>query len=307
MELWKETFHDSDRYIDLVFNTYFDPENVFVRFDGDRLVAMMLCISYPFRVKTCSGTFLTKDGVYLCGLATRPEYRRMGIMSRLMNEAEDEMIRRGKDLLFLIPADEHLRSYYARMGYYNATMRRAENIRFSEKVAVMTSHPLRPLIKPSPSFVDALGQCCSHIDLKRNESCIVHRPSDMIAVFKENENAFLITEETFNSENPDLGKVAAVVFPDSPVGTINDKITISGVYCIQENEMEDVLEIEYMRRSITNSIAVAYAGSDVTFMKTCTDRGDSHAQPYAMVKIIQRESADGISEDTLFDISLMLD
>ena len=47
-ELWKETFHDSDRYIDLVFDTYFTPENVYYQYDEDILIAALLMVPYDF-------------------------------------------------------------------------------------------------------------------------------------------------------------------------------------------------------------------------------------------------------------------
>ncbi|MDE6637059.1 MAG: GNAT family N-acetyltransferase, partial [Muribaculaceae bacterium] len=90
VELWKETFHDSKRYIELIFDTYFCRDNVFVRYDGDLLIASMLCVPYEFQF--VSGKVNEKlKGMYLCGLATRTEYRKRGIMKGMMIEAEDSI------------------------------------------------------------------------------------------------------------------------------------------------------------------------------------------------------------------------
>lgn len=48
MKLWKETFHDSDNYISLVFDTYFFPEFVAYRECNGRLLSAMLAIPYDF-------------------------------------------------------------------------------------------------------------------------------------------------------------------------------------------------------------------------------------------------------------------
>ncbi len=76
MELWKETFHDSDRYISLVFDTYFCPENAFTVYDGEKLIASLLGVKYEFQRRAKDGKNEIFRGYYLCGLATHQDYRR---------------------------------------------------------------------------------------------------------------------------------------------------------------------------------------------------------------------------------------
>ena len=302
MDLWKDTFHDSDRYVNLVFDAYFDPENVFVHFDGETLVAMMLTVPYQFEVRSEGGACRSLRGVYLCGLATLPEYRRQGIMSRLMIEAEHVMIGHGMDLMFLIPADEHLRSYYARMGYYNATVKSLRNIQFSQNVSSESEiFPLRPFMESAPGFVVSLAQRCRDIDMRREESSLIHQVNDMMAVFRENENTFLVAQDLFEPEYPDLTKVSAIVFPDRPVGSSGEKVKLSAVYFLHKDEARDLRLREDLHKTVMNRIAGAYPASEVTLIKTSSSHdGCPLCEPYAIVKILPKERHFEIPENPGF-------
>lgn len=163
MKLWKDTFHDCDEYIDIVFDEYYSPEYVeYEEVDG-RLVAALLSVPYDFRMNICGREHANKfgcvagsaaydenddaygcvgksqtntagcyaedcayerlRGLYLCGLATRPEYRGNGIMGRLIEKINIKAIDRGFDFTFLIPASDGLRKYYRDRGYVDASFR----------------------------------------------------------------------------------------------------------------------------------------------------------------------------------------
>lgn len=122
MRLWKETFHDSDEYISLLFEHYFNPQNVACCVEDGRLKASLMAIPYTFRSK-----YGEIPAVYLCGLATRPEYRRQGIMARLMEEILSRCKEGGKALAFLIPANEGLIRYYRDRGWSAAIYRVTEH------------------------------------------------------------------------------------------------------------------------------------------------------------------------------------
>ncbi|MDE6296382.1 MAG: hypothetical protein K2L89_00915, partial [Muribaculaceae bacterium] len=48
MGLWKENFHDSDEYIKLVFDEYFDPDYVEYEERDGRVIASLMAIPYSF-------------------------------------------------------------------------------------------------------------------------------------------------------------------------------------------------------------------------------------------------------------------
>ena len=224
-ELWKETFHDSTRYIDIVFENYFTPANAFYRYDENRLIASLLRIPYEFQILTNEGFKKLSRGAYLCGLATRPEYRRRGIMAELMHEAEEASNRSGYDLAFLIPADDHLRDYYKRKGYSTASWRKTEElsgnlyttIQYDSEDGNDNTHiySIQDFLKDKNSpFLAELADWCREIESSRQCNTIVHSQQDFIAIFSENENSIFLTYDTFDPEFPILAKVVAVILPE---------------------------------------------------------------------------------------------
>lgn len=115
-EIWKETFGDSTRYIDLIYDNYYSPEFCRAIYREGNIASALTGIPYLFGTRD-SGKNL--KGLYLCGLATRPEFRRRGLMESLLEEVERQASLKGADFTFLIPADNHLREYYARLGYHS--------------------------------------------------------------------------------------------------------------------------------------------------------------------------------------------
>lgn len=115
MKLWKDTFHDSDKYISLVFDNYFNPDFIEYHEENGKLISALLGIPYYFN----NGKEKIK-GMYLCGLATLEEYRHRGIMNNLIEKINDKAPQNGFAFSFLIPSSDMLRMYYISKGYFNA-------------------------------------------------------------------------------------------------------------------------------------------------------------------------------------------
>ncbi len=120
--LWKETFHDSDDYISLVFDNYFDPELIEFEEIGGDVAAALMGIPYHF-----GNAERSLPGLYLCGLATKPQYRSRGIMTSLLTRINEKARDAGFAFTFLIPSDEGLRKYYHDREYVNAFYRVIDN------------------------------------------------------------------------------------------------------------------------------------------------------------------------------------
>ncbi len=114
MNLWKETFHDSEEYIRLVFDAYFDPEYVEYEERDGRIIACLLAIPYTF-----GNDNYGINSVYLCGLSTYYKNRGEGIMTDLIQKIENRMRQKGYSFMFLIPANKGLRRYYSDRGFIN--------------------------------------------------------------------------------------------------------------------------------------------------------------------------------------------
>ncbi len=129
MKLWKETFHDSDDYVNLVFDSYFAPEHVVYEESEGKVIAALLAVPYDFKFGIDSDALCGRlpecflKGLYLCGLATDEKFRGMGIMSRLIDKINCVACEKGYDFTFLIPASEGLRKYYKDRGYVNSFYR----------------------------------------------------------------------------------------------------------------------------------------------------------------------------------------
>lgn len=122
MSLWKATFGDSSEYISLVFDRYFNPENIAYHEAEGKIAASLLGIPYTF---VSSGNPDLK-GLYLCGLATLPALRHNGIMTSLLQEINERAEKSGYDFTFLIPSGEGIRRYYRDRGYHDAFYKKKE-------------------------------------------------------------------------------------------------------------------------------------------------------------------------------------
>lgn len=322
MDLWKEIFHDSSQYINLVFNTYFSLDNTFVKYEGEKLVAALLGIPYTFQAFDKQGHKMYLKGFYLCGLATRPEWRRKGIMSLLMQEAEITAKARGYDMTFLIPADSHLREYYHKMGYYTASYRTRcilespDNLpdQVNNKMYIYTIKDFcknRSQIK----FIEELAEWCSEIENICSCPSILHTNKDMLAIMAENENSFFLTDRTFDLEYPILAEVHAVVFPEEIKDNSKRILRIVGYYSKQEVEIENIesesntLIFDIFPRNVLKAVFNKFNYTHIEFMFPCIGnmRSNEVPEPYAMIKPMGKNEIFIKNEKPKFKISLMLD
>ncbi len=314
MELWKETFHDSNRYIKLVFDTYYRPENAFTVYDGDKLVASLLGVEYEFQRKDKVGIKKNFQGLYLCGLATLPDYRRRGIMGELMKQAEESAKRRGNAITFLIPADDHLRRYYEGKGYKTSSFRMKKPIEKNQnsektKLYIYTFKELFELDKND--FVGEVAEWCRNRELEsRVANTILHSQEDMIAVIRENENSFFVTESSFDLEYPILAKVRAVVFPSCLEDNSKQVWGINGVFLRDDKESSPSLgasrDLPYELKIILQE---KYPGREFILRTPISKQENENMeiQPYAMVKSLENDGESAKFENQLFNIYLMLD
>lgn len=113
MALWKACFHDTDEFVRFYFERKYRDEDALVWRDGTgKAVAALQMLPYPM---TFGGAEVATS--YISGACTLPEARSRGIMRRLLAEAFGKMRARGVAFSTLIPQEEWLYDYYARLGY----------------------------------------------------------------------------------------------------------------------------------------------------------------------------------------------
>ena len=111
-QLFKVCFGDTDAFLDLFFSEYFQTTTCMVALRDQRIVSMLfLC---PAKMKA-EESLRRIYYVYACG--TLPEYRRLGIMDQLLQVSH--ALAKQEDVwgLLLVPANDHLSAYYARLGF----------------------------------------------------------------------------------------------------------------------------------------------------------------------------------------------
>lgn len=107
--LWKEAFGDSESYMDFYFENIFPQNIVFGALENDRLVSAVHLNPYTvFFEGSCMNTH------YIVGVATTPEYRRQGIMKKVLKMSMDYLQEAGEQFTYLMPANE---VYYRSLGF----------------------------------------------------------------------------------------------------------------------------------------------------------------------------------------------
>lgn len=226
MRLWKDTFHDSDEYVSLIFNSYFDPEMVaFEEMDGE-IVSALLGVPYEF-----GNNEAKLKGLYLCGLATNTKYRSRGIMSRLLSEINRKASEAGFAFTFLIPQDSGLRKYYRDRDYVNAFYRVVDNytslhdfnleyesvlLSQKEKVATLkrkyyeslSSNSLHKNNLPTEEISDKIRALITEKESSQDDLQIIHSSNDIDTIIKEN----LISDGAVIYCENGSGQVTSVAF-----------------------------------------------------------------------------------------------
>lgn len=166
-KLWADTFEDSEGYLDIFFDTYYRSALILTEERSGSVISALWGLPFDF-----TGGL---KGLYLCGLATRPEWRGKGIMSRLMSLAEEWAVRNNFDFSFLIPAGEALRRYYCVRGYHDALSRTTCKLTLPE-----------PSQEEHECSIDDLMALERSVEKKTPcRPCIIHNLEDWNAVLRE--------------------------------------------------------------------------------------------------------------------------
>lgn len=111
-QIWKVCFEDSDHYIDFYFKHCFQLSRTLVCEEDGMLVGMMTVLPSLLYTKTS----IIKGG-YIYAVATLPEYRGRGIMSKLEEAAKKFVAEQNGSFLTLVPAKKSLFTVYEGLGY----------------------------------------------------------------------------------------------------------------------------------------------------------------------------------------------
>lgn len=100
-DLWQRCFGDSKEYMDCYFAWRLKENQVLSLYDHEIMTSMVHLNPYSLKV-------VSKEvgANYIVGVATREEYRKKGLMRRLLIKALREMYQEGQEFTYLMPASE---------------------------------------------------------------------------------------------------------------------------------------------------------------------------------------------------------
>jgi ribosomal protein S18 acetylase RimI-like enzyme len=117
--LWQICFGDPTDYIRNFFSRRFDASRAVVYLAEGKVASMAFMLTAALRL---NGGCEPVQYIYAVG--THPDYRKRGIMGRLMEAAWDQALKAGQRFSVLLPASDALYLYYGRMGYLEYFKRR---------------------------------------------------------------------------------------------------------------------------------------------------------------------------------------
>ena len=102
--LYKEVFSaDSDGFVDYYYTEKVKDNQIYVMEDGENIVGMLHLNPYTLKVNG-----LEKDTNYIVAVSTKEEYRKQGIMRKLLTKALNDMYHDHQIFTYLMPASESI-------------------------------------------------------------------------------------------------------------------------------------------------------------------------------------------------------
>ena len=103
-ELYREVFStDSDGFVDYYYTEKIKDNQIYVMEDGEEIIAMLHLNPYILKVNG-----LEKETNYIVAVATKEDYRKQGIMRKLLTKALNDMYEDHQTFTFLMPAAESI-------------------------------------------------------------------------------------------------------------------------------------------------------------------------------------------------------
>lgn len=112
LNIWSQCFGADQRYQNILTAEEYPLKDTYVYEAKGQIVSVLTLL--PIRWQNGEQC---REGSYIYGVATLPQYRGKGYSSRLMREALTDLREQGKDFAVLYPAEESLYDFYAKQGF----------------------------------------------------------------------------------------------------------------------------------------------------------------------------------------------
>lgn len=175
--LWRVCFDDSPNFLDFYFKHVATPEATLIGYNPEgKAIAHIGLPRYALTISPDTRL----ESLYISGACVLPEYRKDGVMRQLMLGLMAEQNKEGgADVLVLIPADEQLRSYYARTFGFVTCGRESWQAGEELALSIYKDEPLIPTAEPELLLQQSLSyrlglalseaQCVQLLDAYRLE------------------------------------------------------------------------------------------------------------------------------------------
>ncbi len=193
-KLWQTVFGDSDNVTDFFFENTVDIEDAYVYKTAGKCVSAFYLIDSPIKEGN-----ETKKAKYLYAAATLPEYRKKGIMGKMLEYAIRILRISGYDRLFLYPANENLYNYYEKFGFKTCFYDRIYQINKNEIATYKNQRYFNTVLSylsmrdylPAVSFAQFDGR---YLDFAM--FCAKKYGVEKSVVFDDEDKVFIIGNET---------------------------------------------------------------------------------------------------------------
>ena len=175
--LWKICFNDPEEFTALYFDKVYRDENTRVIRENGKIISALQMLPYPM---TWHGTEVAT--YYISGASTFPEYRGKGVMTRLLTGALGEMKSQNGLFSLLIPQEEWLYDYYARMGYASVLACTPEQHDFS------SATPSPSVETPDlPACLAEAGELYRFFNqqMRKRPDCVQHTAADFNIILED--------------------------------------------------------------------------------------------------------------------------
>lgn len=175
-ELWESVFGDSKNDIDLFMEESFQNENTLVCYDTEKLVSMLFLLPEEICFKGKA-----YPAYYIYAAATKPAYRKQGIMGKMLDFADGVCKNRNIPFLFLVPANDRLFDYYNKFGFRTAIYKKTIAMSYETAKKYFTQSDFKPQFG---SDVTRIAELKDEVFCNQNDSYIKWRQNE-ISLFQK--------------------------------------------------------------------------------------------------------------------------
>lgn len=258
-KLWEEIFtEDTSEFLDYYYSVKISENEIYVIEDQDEIVSMLHLNPYQMRIK--DKVYQTH---YIVGVATIPQYRRRGLMAKLLNYALQEMRDRGEPFAFLMPASEAI---YKPFGF---------KIVYTQGSSYVTG------VSRQQIFVLAEEADCKDIAKFANE-CL-----------KEYDIATWRTEDYYKTI------LAEQISENGGILLAKQNGQLEGVFCFANEGQLELREPLFTDEKLLRRAVFHLTGNE-TEEVLCIGYGNEEEKPMIMAKVLQPEFQDIFEKAKVF-------